>query len=980
MIFAVGPEDYVQHFGTPHDGMIPHSGRYEYGSGDNSYQRSLDFKGMVNQMRQSGLYKTDTDIAKDLGMTTSEFRSRISNSNDAIKQHQIAQIIKLREERQMSDSAIAEKLGISGESQVRSLMKQHEKNRENKTDEIVDILKDQVDKKKYLDIGSGTENVLGITDSRLKVAAAKLSEQGYKVVTFKLSQATNPKQKTNYKVLVKDDVDNKELFENRDQIEPITGVYLEDNGKTIRNILPPVSVDPKRVMVRYAEDSDPRGVKGVERDGVIELRRGVEDISLHNANYAQVRIAVDGTHYLKGMAVYGRDDEFPKGVDIIFNTNKHRGMPMIDADKDHSVLKPMKKNPDGSIDLTNPFGATIKNEDELVRAQQHYIGADGKEHRSALNIVNEEGDWQKWKKTIASQMLSKQPVATAKKQLKTSEDLYRLRLKEIMSCTNPVVKKKLLEDFASDADEAAVDLKAARFPRQQSHVIIPINSLKPTEIYAPNYKDGEEVVLVRYPHGGKFEMPKLIVNNRNKEGRETITPNSRDAVGINHKVAEQLSGADFDGDTVLVIPTKGQNIKVEKARKDLIEFEPKESYKSTTSREINLRGFQKQTEMGKVSNLITDMTIKGADMDEIERAVKHSMVVIDAEKHNLDWRQSEKDFGIRELRKKYQDKGNGKYGGASTLISKASGEKRINEVKEITRLSPSVIDPKTGKLIRQETGRAYDSGVTKTVNGKKINASPNLFIRDGKPYTYGGKDTDGETIWNSYTPVGKIVRNLTKTTNMAATDDAMTLVSTSNTLMERVYGNYANAMKGMGNEARKAWLTTVTPPRDPKARVKYSAEVSSLTNKLNLSKMASLNERKAQLIASKNIEMMKKADPDRYDIYSEDGKDNLKKLRNQCIKSARNRTGVSKDKEIYITDKEFEAIQHNAISPTQLKDILDHADMKRVAELAMPKDSKSLTNAKISRIKALANSGYTNAEIAEVIGVSSSTVTKYLNQ
>lgn len=37
-----------------------------------------------------------------------------------------------------------------------------------------------------------------------------------------------------------------------------------------------------------------------------------------------------------------------------------------------------------------------------------------------------------------------------------------------------------------------------------------------------------------------------------------------------------------------------------------------------------------------VSNLITDMTVEGASLTEIARVVKHSMVVLDAEKHNRD--------------------------------------------------------------------------------------------------------------------------------------------------------------------------------------------------------------------------------------------------------------------------------------------------------------------------------------------------------
>ena len=200
-------------------------------------------------------------------------------------------------------------------------------------------------------------------------------------------------------------------------------------------------------------------------------------------------------------------------------------------------------------------------------------------------------------------------------------------------------------------------MKAAALPRQAAHVILPIGSLKDNEIYAPNYENGEEVVLIRYPHAGPFEMPRLRVNNNNEEGRKLLG-NAKTAVGINSHVAAQLSGADFDGDTVTVIPTKGVKIRTAKYLSDLEGFDPKTRYSAyegmpKTGPET---GFHKQMQMGKVSNLITDMTIRNATEQEIARAVKHSMVVIDAEKHNLDWRASEKDNGIKELNKKYQGK------------------------------------------------------------------------------------------------------------------------------------------------------------------------------------------------------------------------------------------------------------------------------------------------------------------------------------
>ena len=69
--------------------------------------------------------------------------------------------------------------------------------------------------------------------------------------------------------------------------------------------------------------------------------------------------------------------------------------------------------------------------------------------------------------------------------------------------------------------------------------------------------------------------------------------------------------------------------------------------------------------MGIVTNLITDMNLIGADPDEMARAVKYSQVIIDAEKHKLNWKACKEEMRIAELQKKYQDIGNGKYVGSA---------------------------------------------------------------------------------------------------------------------------------------------------------------------------------------------------------------------------------------------------------------------------------------------------------------------------
>src|SRR5699024_7671332 len=116
-------------------------------------------------------------------------------------------------------------------------------------------------------------------------------------------------------------------------------------------------------------------------------------------------------------------------------------------------------------------------------------------------------------------------------------------------------------------------------PRTEQHVLIPIPGMKDNEVYAPKYNQGERVVLIRHPHGGIFELPELIVNNRNPQASKVLGKNPRDAIGINAKVAEQLSGADFDGDTVLVVPNNSGSVKTSRPLKSLQEFDPKTEYK-----------------------------------------------------------------------------------------------------------------------------------------------------------------------------------------------------------------------------------------------------------------------------------------------------------------------------------------------------------------------------------------------------------------
>lgn len=910
--------DFLAHYGTPR-----HSGRYPWGSGENPYQRYANFVGNVDRLRAKGL--NDTEISKSMGMTSTRFRAKLMLANEELRKDRVSTARTLRD-KGMSLQAIANRMGLPNESSVRSFLDSNSSARMEQTHGVINALKQCVDDQKYVMVSGGVENYLHVSETKMKNALLLMEEEGYKVSKIKVRQ-----QGTGYlttlRILTKDDVPFGEIAKNK-ELASIPNYYSEDHGFTIEKLEPPRPVDASRIAVRFAEEG------GLDRDGTIEIRRGVADLDLHNALYAQVRIATKAdpnsdvpTHYLKGMALYS--DDLPDGVDIRFNSNKPVGTDLFGKSTDTSVFKPIKK----TADPDNPFGATIKDDTDLIRAQRHYVDENGERQLSCLNIVNEEGNWGDWAKSLSSQFLSKQRPSLIKQQLDKAYDARRQELDEIESLNNPMVKAKLAESFADDCDAAASHLKGAAMPRQRTQVLLPFPNLKEDECYAPNFKDGETVCLVRFPHGGTFEIAELKVNNRFEEGRRLLKrPDGSDAldvIGVHPEAARKLSGADFDGDSVLVIPNNDKRVVSRPALEGLRDFSTDYYKLPETDPPVDSdHGFHKQKQMGSVSNLITDMTIKGATDEELSKAVRHSMVIIDAEKHHLDWKQSELDNDIPELKTKYQG---GPKRGASTLISKASSEDDPYDRRLITnpkRMTPEQRERfKNGEKIYEETGRTY---------------------------------TDKN---------GKLQRSIVKSTKMAEVNDAFEL--SSGTIQESIYAQYANKLKHMANEARKMVWFADSFEYNPSAKAAYEEEVTSLNKKLYKAELNRPLEAKAQLLAGKWVQAAREADP------SMDA-DDIKKLRGRKITEARTRVGAGKVR-IDITEREWQAIQARAVSKTKLNKILNNADMDQVKAYAMPRTESKLSASKVARIKSMYSQGRTTAEIAEAIGVSVSTIQRAVN-
>lgn len=930
-----------------HIGIKRRSGRYPWGSGGrDELARSRDFKSYYEEMRSKGV--TDTQIAEyvtnfansgsnakhhPIKFSTTDLRAAIAISTETIHAANVSQAARLKA-KGLSTTAIAERMGLgkSGESTVRGWLKGPQGIKEGSLRATANVLKETLEDKPFLDVGKGTHLYMGIAETKLRQSLAMLRDEGYSTHNVKGPQLGTGKL-TNYLILTKPGVSWHEakdaLREGRLAIFPGKS---DDNGLTYMKPPKgaPLSVDLKRVEVAFKEDG------GAMKDGVIELRRGVDDISLGANRYAQVRVAVGavagkGTHYMKGMAIYA--DDLPPGVDMRFNSNKSKGDPKVLAEGKLGAMKPLKEDKaTGKIDEAFPFGSQVR--------PHLYKNAKGETKTSLLNLVNEEGNWDEWSKNLSSQMLSKQSLVLAQSQLNKAAAKRGEELAKIKAMTNPVVKEKLLMEFADSADSASVHLKAAAIERQATSVILPIKSMRPTEIYAPNFKNGERVVLVRHPHGGPFEIPELTVNNRNREALR-VMKGARDAVGIHHSVAEQLSGADFDGDSVLVIPNDGGRVKTRPPLAGLKGFDAKEAYTiphgDTTTRRMTKADTQK--EMGKISNLITDMSIRRASDDELARAVRHSMVVIDAEKHGLNYKLSEQDNNIKQLKEKYQDGANR---GAATIISRASATAHINQRKQLS--GAKGIDPKTGEKVFVDTGRKYD-----------------------KPK----RDKNGNLTGEFET-----ILNQTKGTRAEFVNDARKLLSGGDERdpitpdrgqpMERIYANYSNQMKSLANQARLEQISLKMPKQSSAAKAVYAKEIASLKDKLQIAQKNAPLERRAQTIGDASYRAKVDANPGQ-------DKDTLKKWRFQALEDARNYVGATK-KKVFITDREWEAIQAGGVASTTLREILRSADMDRVRDLASPRPRTSLTSGQIALAKQLASSGYSVTDIAERLGIPRSTV------
>lgn len=947
----VGREIILKHYGVKRK-----SGRYPW---DPSLHLPKNYKFIEDrdEMKKRGL--SDNEIAKQMGLSTTVYRSKVTIAKEELKQYNMQRIAKLQSEGMIIDD-IAKTIGTTGQT-VRNYLDEIKNPNKSaraqrvQTEAVAQTLEDAVKRSKYIDVGKGVEIQMGISKEKLKSGLNALVESGeYEVHNLRIAQVTDKNNSTPVKVLTKKGVERSEIYKNMDKVRPVEEFAINGDARMFQQMERPKSIGWDRVHIRYAIPEGQKGHgtndDGAMMDGAMFLRPGVKDLNLGKASYAQVRIAVGDTHYLKGMALYGTEEMFkgiPKGTDIIFNTNKT-------ANKTpQEVLKELKKNPEGGapIDGPNPFGATVKRQNTLVDSKGNPVYKPGVKDRfgnkvpqiGSVNIVNEEGDWGSWSKALSAQFLSKQPTTVVHERLKATMKQVQDEYESIQKVTNPVIKKQLMESFVSDLESKQVHMKAAAPKGFQGHVILPVPDMKENEVYAPNYKNGEKVVLIRYPHGGRFEIPELTVNN-NSIARKMISKDSPDAIGIHPKVASKMSGADFDGDTAYVIPNNKGKFKSRDSLKELKNFDPNMyADKPGTFTPITKR--YQQTLMGVVSNLITDMTLQGAPSNEIARAVKHSMVVIDAEKHKLNYKRSAEENGIDALMKRYM-----------THVDKVKyGD--LERYNPKTRRVDKVIDP--DKLKKDLTpGKEYTSASTIISRHKQsvITDGYQVEVPDPKSKSGGTK-----MVW----------RNKKETYLVNMVKDANVFLGPNATKTEHHYADYINELKAFKNKVDSEMSGIKMPARDPKAAKIYAEEVLSMKDKVNQVKINRIKERQAQRMA----EVSSKAEIARRSEDEVLKKDEISRIKQQALNKARSMVGAERTP-VTITDDEWDAVQSNAVSGTLLKELVSFMDDSQLKSLATPRANKQMTEARKSKAKALLANGYTISQVAEALGVSSSTIGK----
>lgn len=194
--------DMLMHYGVGWDDNPPGigSGRYPHGSGENPNQHMENMSLADQKSALMKKFKDEAYVATILGYkNTSELRNAIHAEKNKAEQEKTDAIRALYFDKNnpiISPTKISRITGIP-EPTVRSYIKKFgKKTKLQQNVEIENQLKALVDEKKCIDVGSGVEYALGITETRKDKILAELQEQGYTVLNYYQKQLATGKNTT----------------------------------------------------------------------------------------------------------------------------------------------------------------------------------------------------------------------------------------------------------------------------------------------------------------------------------------------------------------------------------------------------------------------------------------------------------------------------------------------------------------------------------------------------------------------------------------------------------------------------------------------------------------------------------------------------------------------------------------------------------------------------------------------------------------
>ena len=316
-LYSIDEVYELKHYGVGHlDGG--RSGRYPWGSGENPYQSDKgSFIGLVSDLKDKKM--SDKEIAEALNMTELEYKSRWAIAMNSYYRsqgwsekkradhfgltiNQLRQSVAIGEAEErlyniglvtklkntgMSVAAISRETGIP-DSTVRDLLAPGAEEKANKINKISDALKQELELHDYIQVGSGVEAYLGTTKTGLNNALYNLQQQGYVVTSVQVQQQNAKGNKTTVKVLAPPGTTYGQVKENIGNVALPFEVHIDRDTDDVVKIQYPKSLDSSRIAIRYGDEADKNGVTGSDKDGVIEIRRGVADLSLGESHYALI--------------------------------------------------------------------------------------------------------------------------------------------------------------------------------------------------------------------------------------------------------------------------------------------------------------------------------------------------------------------------------------------------------------------------------------------------------------------------------------------------------------------------------------------------------------------------------------------------------------------------------------------------------------------------------------------------------------------